>query len=123
MDLVSIDIQRGRDHGMPTYNQIRRLCGLQPVKNFRQLKSILSDDDDWEHLSRVYSYVFIQVLFDKMSMLLIHCVFFFLFSHVDDIDFWVAGNLEKPLQEGILGPTFSCIVGEQFRRLKCKWYI
>ncbi|KAH7636467.1 peroxinectin-like protein 6 [Dermatophagoides farinae] len=93
MDLVSIDIQRGRDHGMPTYNQIRRLCGLQPVKNFRQLKSILSDDDDWEHLSRVY-------------------------SHVDDIDFWVAGNLEKPLQEGILGPTFSCIVGEQFRRLK-----
>lgn len=82
MDLVSIDIQRGRDHGMPTYNQIRRLCGLQPVKNFRQLKSILSDDDDWEHLSRVYSYVFIQVLFDKMSMLLIHCVFFFFFCLV-----------------------------------------
>ncbi|KAH9416217.1 hypothetical protein DERP_000716 [Dermatophagoides pteronyssinus] len=93
MDLISINIQRGRDHGIPTYNQIRQLCGLQLIRNFQQLRSLLRNQDDWQRLSQIY-------------------------SHVDDIDFWVAGNLEQPLQEGILGPTFSCIVGEQFRRLK-----
>lgn len=41
MDLVSINIQRGRDHGMPPYNVVRRACGLPPVRDFRQLNSIL----------------------------------------------------------------------------------
>lgn len=36
-DLVATDIARGRDHGMPTYNQLRVAYGLPPVTSFRQI--------------------------------------------------------------------------------------
>ncbi len=34
VDLGAIDIQRGRDHGMPTYNALRRAYGLAPKRSF-----------------------------------------------------------------------------------------
>jgi hypothetical protein len=34
VDLAAIDIQRGRDHGMPLYNDLRRAYGLPPKTSF-----------------------------------------------------------------------------------------
>ena len=36
-DLGAIDIQRGRDHGMPSYNDLRRAYGLAPKRSFRSI--------------------------------------------------------------------------------------
>jgi hypothetical protein len=36
-DLGADDIQRGRDHGMPSYNDLRRAYGLAPVRSFTQI--------------------------------------------------------------------------------------
>jgi hypothetical protein len=33
-DLGAIDLERGRDHGMPTYNDMRRAYGLAPKRSF-----------------------------------------------------------------------------------------
>jgi hypothetical protein len=37
MDLGALDIERGRDHGMPAYNELRRAFGLRPRKTFRAI--------------------------------------------------------------------------------------
>jgi hypothetical protein len=37
VDLGAIDVQRGRDHGMPTYNGLRRAVGLRPKRSFRAI--------------------------------------------------------------------------------------
>jgi Animal haem peroxidase len=34
LDLAAIDIERGRDHGMPSYNDLRRAYGLAPKTSF-----------------------------------------------------------------------------------------
>jgi hypothetical protein len=36
-DLGADDVQRGRDHGMPGYNDMRRAYGLRPVKSFSEI--------------------------------------------------------------------------------------
>ena len=36
-DLGADDVQRGRDHGMPSYNDMRRAYGLRPVKSFYEI--------------------------------------------------------------------------------------
>lgn len=41
-DLLSVDIQRGRDAGIPTYNTIRELCGRPKAKSFENLADTLS---------------------------------------------------------------------------------
>lgn len=36
-DLLSYDIQRGRDVGLPPYTAMRKICGLPPVQSFEDL--------------------------------------------------------------------------------------
>ena len=48
-----------------------------------------------------------------------------LYNHVQDIDLFTGGMSEPPVQDGIIGPTFGCIIGLQFEKLrKCDrfWY-
>ena len=42
MDLAAINIQRGREHGIPPYNQWRRACGLNPFKSWADMVSATS---------------------------------------------------------------------------------
>jgi Animal haem peroxidase len=42
-DLAADDIQRGRDHGMPSYNDLRRAYGLAPVRSFTQITAESTD--------------------------------------------------------------------------------
>lgn len=42
-----------------------------------------------------------------------------MYTHVDNIDLWVGGVAEQPLTEDSrVGPTFRCILIDQFRRLR-----
>ncbi|KAG8226507.1 hypothetical protein J437_LFUL006897 [Ladona fulva] len=90
-DLESFDIQRGRDHGLPTYNDMRHYCGLRRAKHFRDLL---------DNVHRLKS----------------------LYDHVDDIEFFVGGVMERRGVLGdsnaLVGHTFGCVIGEQFWRWK-----
>ena len=91
-DLVAVNIQRGRDHGLPGYNQYRRLCGLQPANSFNDLNRFMTAGAA-ETFSQMY-------------------------QNVEDIDLFIGGVHEDPLPDALVGPTFACIVAEQFRRSK-----
>ena len=39
------------------------------------------------------------------------------YQHPWDIELFPGAMSEKLVEGGILGPTFACIIGEQFRRL------
>ena len=38
------------------------------------------------------------------------------YDNVDDIDLFVGGVYEEAQGDSILGPTFLCIIGDQFQR-------
>jgi len=43
MDIVSLDIQRSRDHGIPSYTQFRKFCGLKEIENLQDLSEIMME--------------------------------------------------------------------------------
>jgi len=92
MDLVALNIQRGRDHGLPGYNAFRELCGLTRVKEFSYLKDLIPEK-----------------IVERLQLI---------YDDVDDIDLFIGGVSEVPAPGGLLGPTFRCIVGDQFARLQ-----
>ena len=52
-DRLADVIHQGRDHGLPTYIQIRELCGLTPVRNFEELNTTI-DHHVITNLRRTY---------------------------------------------------------------------
>ncbi|XP_048259385.1 peroxidase-like [Haliotis rufescens] len=102
LDLMSLNIQRGRDHGLPGYNAWRRWCGLPEAEDFKTSPEGLVDHPD-----------------DAAAALQM------LYSSPEDIDLFSGGVSERPVGGGLLGNTFSCIVGRQFELLKMGdrfWY-
>ena len=90
LDLASLNIQRGRDHGLADYNTVRESVGLPRVKNFSE---ITSDPALQAKLKSLY-------------------------GSVDEIDLWVGGLAEDHVKGSSVGKTFQTIIVDQFERLR-----
>ena len=42
IDLVALNLQRGRDHGLPGYIKYREICNVGPTKSFYDLENNIS---------------------------------------------------------------------------------
>jgi len=97
-DLASLNIQRGRDHGIASYNQARLDLGLSAATNFGDI----TDDPAIESaLQSVYN------------------------NDVNAVDLWVGGLAETPIPNAMVGETFLAILTDQFERLRAGdlyWY-
>nr|UYM80454.1 mantle peroxidase-like protein [Terebratalia transversa] len=94
-DLVSLNIQRGRDHGLPGYNTWRKFCQLPEASHFG-ITGGLDDIDQAE-------------IREKLKLL---------YRHPDDIDLFTASVSERPVPGALVGPTLVCLLGLQFHLLK-----
>jgi peroxidase len=93
LDLGAINIQRGRDHALPGYNAWRGLCNLSIAETFEDLKNEIAQPTIRKHLKELY-------------------------KHPSNVDVWVAGLLEDFEPGSRIGKTFTCIIVEQFKRLR-----
>ncbi len=55
-DLIAINIQRGRDHGLPGYNEFRKVCGLNPINSFNDLAKVMRNGSA-QIFSTLYKYL------------------------------------------------------------------
>ncbi|GIX94018.1 peroxidasin [Caerostris extrusa] len=94
LDLFSINVQRGRDHGLPPYTKWREACNLPKIKDYPDLKGTIPDHII-DRLATIYGP-----------------------GGVHEVDLFVAGVSELPVNGGIVGPTFTCIVSHQYKALK-----
>lgn len=90
MDLAAINIQRGHDLGIPSYNDLRVLLGLKAAEGFAD---ITSDEDLAAQLEEAY-------------------------GDVSSVDAWVGGLAEDPVNGGMVGETFSTVMVDQFTRVR-----
>ena len=89
-DLVALNIQRGRDHGLPNYNETRKILGLAQGGNFSEVTES-------------------PELQDKLAD--VH-------ENVDTVDVYIGGLAEDPLPGSMLGELFHTIVTLQFEALR-----
>ncbi|XP_048886441.1 eosinophil peroxidase isoform X1 [Brienomyrus brachyistius] len=93
LDLGALNLQRGRDHGLPGYSAWRQLCDLSVPTTVTELAGILGSA--------------------KLAQKLLH-----LYGTPHNIDLWVGAISEPALPGGRVGPLLSCLLGKQFRALR-----
>ncbi len=90
LDLAAINMQRGREHGIPPYNEVRRAYGLPPVTDFDQISS------------------------DPVVQLALEQAY----GTVDQIDPWLGGIAEDHLPGANVGPLVMRAIQDQFIRTR-----
>ncbi len=88
LDLASLNVQRGRDHGLPNYlrwkDWAKRTCGIES-KFHSELTKI--------RLLQTY-------------------------GSLNDVDLFVGGLAEQAIPGGLVGATFACIFGQTFTAVR-----
>ncbi|KAL4593712.1 eosinophil peroxidase-like [Arapaima gigas] len=93
LDLGSLNMQRGRDHGLPAYNSWRKFCGLSQPQNESELAEVMNNTNLAGKLIDLY-------------------------GTPDNIDVWLGGVSEPFVPGGRVGPLFSCLIALQFQRIR-----
>lgn len=89
-DLAALNIQRGRDHGLPDYNTLRVAFGLSPVSSFTQISSDVA----------------------------VQAALALLYPTVGDIDPWIGALAEDHLADSSMGELLTAALVEQFTRVR-----
>uniref|UniRef100_A0A2K5DHK0 Thyroid peroxidase n=1 Tax=Aotus nancymaae TaxID=37293 RepID=A0A2K5DHK0_AOTNA len=93
LDLASINLQRGRDHGLPGYNAWREFCGLPRLETAADLRVAIASRSVAAKILGLY-------------------------KHPDNIDVWLGGLAENFLPGARTGPLFACLIGKQMKALR-----
>lgn len=89
-DLAALNIQRGRDHGLASYNATREALNLAKKASFAQ---VTSDPNVQAALASVY-------------------------ANVDEVDLWVGTLAEDPINGGHVGELAFTVIKRQFEALR-----
>lgn len=92
MDLCAMDIQRGRDHGVPHYGAIREAFGFSEITNYSE---ITSDAEVASRLTQAYGG-----------------------QDLGHIDPFIGMLAEDHLPDSALGETMDAVIRDQFIRLR-----
>lgn len=90
--LTALNVQRGREHGIPSYNEYRKLAGLNYAKSFEDLEENVSP----ENIERMKS----------------------VYSNVNDVDLFYGAISEDMIEDGLVGRTNADIFARTFHNLK-----
>ena len=90
LDLASVNIQRGRDHGLPSFNKVRESYGMPALESFSQLSG---DPKVAQALESVY-------------------------QSPAELDPWVGFLAEQHEAGSSVGPTLKKVLVDQFSRLR-----
>ncbi|XP_054631836.1 eosinophil peroxidase [Dunckerocampus dactyliophorus] len=93
LDLGALNLQRGRDHGLPGYSSWRKFCGLSVPNTTAELAEILGN----------------PTLAHKFQQL---------YGTPHNIDVWLGAVSEPALPGGRVGPLLSCLLARQFQALR-----
>lgn len=90
LDLVAINIERGRDRGIPDYNSVRVSMGMPKVKSFVDITKNAQEALDLKNL----------------------------YGDIDNVDAWVGMLAEAHVHESLFGELVTKILIRQFRALR-----
>ena len=92
MDLVALNVQRGRDHGLPSFNEVRSSYGLSTVSSFDNFNG--NEAGIVDALKSAYD------------------------NDISKMDPWVGMLVERHVRGSMVGKTLQKVLTDQFERLR-----